>query len=316
MSDAIILKPYDLIEAYPDNALVINLPEKTATMGEGEILIRYEEDRKLLFLDSRIATKLGLENAIKTWRNTAQYAGPMQKRMLTGTGIISISRNAVCFDLSENPSARPEPIAPRKGKQLKVEKERVRSALQKEIETASVRAYRRLQDEDLKTSDKEILEIVRDALREAKDWYEKAYNMLAIGKRPRRPDSYQRVRSKMTQPTVWCEGIDELIRQDTAGIHKLVDVYKTKDGVVKRLKKEFVPEAHPSAWVGRYEEAMKADGTGHFKQLFIPVSILNADLYSKPTIGYRMDPRYVRSLKKTVGGKTLQCAWFNLLVTK
>jgi len=317
MNNMIILKPYDLVLAYPDNSLSISLENKTATMGEDEILIRFEEDRNLLFVDSRIARRYGLENTINTWRGTAQYAGPMQKRMLAGTGMPAPARNAICFDLSENPGARQERIPTRRGKQLKIEKERARAVARKEIETASLRAYRRLQDEEIKTQDKEILEIVRDALKEAKDWYEKAYNMLSIGKRPRNPDSYKRLRgSKLTPPPVWCEGIDELIRKDTAGIHKLVDVYKTVNDKPKRIKKEFVPDIDPSAWIGRYEEAMKIDGTGHFKQLFIPVSILNDDLYDKPTLTYRLDPRYVKSLKKRVGDHTQQCALFNLLITK
>ena len=61
---------------------------------------------------------------------------------------------------------------------------------------------------------------------------------------------------------------------------------------------------------------MRSDGTGHFRQLYIPVSILNSDLYSKPTAAYRMDPRFVKATKKSIGGKTIQCALFDLMVSK
>ena len=319
--DIVIVNPKDLMLAFPEHTLSISMKNEVATAGEDEILIRYEEDRELLFVDTRIGGLYDLKNALITWRASMQYAGPMQKRMLSGLkvkeGEDNSPKHVAVYDLSASPQTRPDPIAPRRGKQLKIEKERARTKVKQEIESASVKAHRLLQDAERSAQDKEVLQVVRAAIKESKEWYNKAYNMLSIGKRPRSKDTQQRLRRlKFAAPRVWCEGIDELIKVDNAGIHKLIDVYKNVEGKPKRIRKEIVPEVHSSMWVGRYEEYMRSDGTGHFRQLYIPVSILNSDLYSKPTAAYRMDPRFVKATKKSIGGKTIQCALFDLMVSK
>ena len=121
-----IVTPLDLANVLGEHLLIVDEKGKAqeGTDVPEEIHARFEATRELLYVDTRVFTALGLQNVMARWREEPFYCGVLQKRLASGSGRIVRGINSVCYDLSENPLARTDPIRPRRGRPLQIERAR------------------------------------------------------------------------------------------------------------------------------------------------------------------------------------------------
>jgi hypothetical protein len=144
----------------------------------------------------------------------------------------------------------------------------------------------------------------------AKKMMEHTLRMLATGRKSdfiKKRGPYKK-KVKVAE-RISCTGLDNLMKEYIAGIHKILRVYKVVDGVPKLIERNSKPEIPIEDWVGRYEEANESDGTGLRKVLWVPVAVLKA---VEETRDYAKDYRFVRKCNKLIGNKVAFCAQFDL----
>jgi hypothetical protein len=309
--DAIILDPVDLANCFGSHLVIMGADGKVQEGTElpDQIYIRYEPTKELLYIDSRIFGWLELEGTIKQWRKSQQYAGVMVKRMASGTGRTDPPRNVVVFDLSEKPEERSEPIRPRRGRPLTVEKTRARQAVAEKSDVTMLTLNRKINALKETYAGHPLLIEMEQIFRDTRKLLEEV-NQIAVKGHKRGPrKGANKKRHVPQEERIHVKDIDAFIKNYIGAVHRISKRFVERDGKRKLEDRQVKPELPISDWIGRYEH-VENPVTGHeSKTLYIPVNVLKA---VKELENYRMDYRHERNCYRHIGNVTRYCARFDM----
>lgn len=309
--DAVINEPLDLANALGEYLLIVD----NATVAEGTqvpetTLVRYERDKQLLFIDSRVITWLGLEATMKVWRKSEQYAGVQPKRLTSNSGRTEKPANALCFDLLENPRERVDPIRPRRGRPLKAERTKIRLATLDAVNHDAVNILREIAAIKRDYPDDRRIENVLD---KAKAILDNATDLLAKGRAPQSKKRKARVKTEnikiVKEQRIRVVALDETLKEAMPKIHRVMKRSIMVDGRPKWEEKEIRPDGDPDTWIGKYEDITTDKGV-RTKLLYLPVGFLKA--MSELRRDYMRDFRYVRKIPKHMNYGTVYVAVFDM----
>ena len=306
-----IRTPIGLANAIGDYLLVVDANGKAEPGTEipDVVYARFERARELLFIDTRVFTALGLQDTIKDWREKPFYCGVLQKRLASGSGKTVRGFNSVCFDLSENPEGRTDPIRPRRGRPLKIERIKARVAMNEEVDNTQAKVHEALERLRAELGDTELWPDIQHIA----DWAEKmlseASRLLMRGKKPGPAKGSRRPRKVvLLEDRIHVKAVDDFLQANVKRLHRIMRKTMDVNGRPKLVEKEVRPECDPDEWIGRYEDVVDNDGR-QTQQLFIPVALLRHDEELKV---YAHDYRYVRQVYRRIGRQTAYCAAFNM----
>ena len=307
--DAIILRPEDLANTYGEYLLIIDGDEVAeGTELPETIYMRYEVAKELLFIDTRMFGWLELGDTLKKWRKTQQYCGPMVKRMASSTGRVINPRHVVVFDLSEKPEERTDPIRPRRGRPLKVEQERARSAVAAKAVENALSIHRRLSTLRETYRDHPLLSEVEDIVREAKRMLEEANRLATKGQKRGPKKGFKRKPHVPQEERIKLDALDGFLKDNIHAVHRILRRFVVTGGKQKLEDKDLRPRIPATDWIGRYEEVSNQDNGYTTKTLYVPVSVLKS---MEELNTYEMDYRFVKKKYRRVGSVTAYCAVFD-----
>lgn len=355
-------QPSHLLTAFPQHTLTISskahalrrwsTEDNACTQPTDILLLRFEADTNLLFVDNTLFKMYDIPDLSKKLRDNTQYCGARMKRMVTGTGQQQNSRSALVFDLNKISAVRASARNEEKRARLRPVDHVDRSLdIMKHAETTFDKAhaaYKRVAKR-LEEVNKELANPGNAAMpaywfetkREIRSVLEQSFFMLDIAKNlhaevvdlaHRYNTPLRRASKRVTRNNPYAPkdaqrtrilAFEKMIEIEAKFIHRERHYWSDKTGFLKEHLKAYVPEdIDPTLFSGYYKEWSHSDNTGVQKWLWIPVALLNTYTHKDSTIltpeekedlkFYRTDVRYVSTEVKRIGGKAQRCAKFDM----
>lgn len=355
-------QPSHLLTAFPQHTLTISSEahssrrwlslDKVCTMPTEDLLLRFEPDTNLLFVDNQLFKVYNLPELSKKLRDNTQYCGARMKRMVTGTGMQQNSKSALVFDLNKVSAIRAGSRAEEKRARLRPVNHAEQSLdIMRHAETTFDRAhaaYKRVAKQleevnrelaspgnasmpkywfDVKKEIRSVLEQSFFQLDIAKNLHAEVVDLAHRYNMPLRRTSKRLTRNNpyapKGAPRTRILAFEKMIEIEAKFIHRERYYWSDKTGFLKEHLKAYVPEdMDPTLFSGYYKEWSHSDNTGVQKWLWIPVALLNTYTHKDSTIltpeekeelkFYRTDVRYVSTEVKRIGGKAQRCAKFDM----
>ena len=351
-------EPVQLLAAFPQHVLKISSQAHALrrwtkelndhTPPEDELLIRYESDVNMLYVDALLFKKYNMEELSKKLRLNDQYQGAVTKRMFAGieqTGKTSV--RALIFDLNrqsiKRDSLRDVMISQRREKRDALMSDAMDSLSFINKAVSRIKTRRKQAQEHfnaLKEGAPLTLQEKREFLDGMVKMYEEMELLLArsrfvlseaheivetmrIRKKSKRVDrSATRVDRVPMAERRRIKALDKLIQIENQNLHKMRHKWEPINGMLTKVLKEKVPDCDPTDISGMYVEKSSSDGSNYKKDLFIPVAVIRNYLLKDNNLmtpaekaelaKYKYDMRYVSVRATRIGGKVQRSVYFDM----
>lgn len=321
-------QPSHLLAAFPQHTLTISSKAhalrkwstevNACTPPKDTLLLRFEPDTNLLYVDNSLFRLLKAPELSKKLRDNTQFCGAKSKRMGAGIADTDINNNtvrtALVFDLGKISAVRASAQREARRARMRPSNHVDRSLdIIKHAETVFDRAHaaRKRVEKQLAEVNKEL---ANPANANAPQWWtatkkemrsllEQSFFILDIGKnlhaeavdlaysynaplrrtskRVRRHSPYNPKDAQRTRILAF----EKMIEIEAKFIHRERHYWSDKTGFLKEHVKEYIPEEiELNLLSGYYKEWSHSDGTGVQKWLWIPVALLNTYTHKDSTI--------------------------------
>lgn len=341
----------DLMTRFPQHLLTIHSKAHALKVGtrptipEQEILIRYEDDRNVLYVSSQLAERYMLGTFFTKLRRSKQYKGYQTKRMLTGTGLQGSASSVLVFNLDEPTVDRAE--LKKAGRPANTTLPR---AYQKELSIKNMRYvaevlrdYKAKMEKPIPLNAKEahdLYKLMYIQLRNIRDMYSVFMNLAEDEKPIKFKRKSKRIPQSAKPERIYIAAIDRMVANTGSGFAHLIVRNLARYRINPETKlpeyqeKQIVPDrerySDPDHWVGRYDDTCDRSGERRKKLLYIKIKELRhsiimpdgtrkydtAEMFDREgepsLLLFDRDVRFKCRQNMSIGGKTYYCAVFDM----